>query len=57
MIECSPGGLLARAAFMHHNDQGHDALRCHAVLNGLDLPDTTVCVCMEAGKTQVMGGP
>ena len=35
MLECSTGELLARAAFMHHADQGHDALRYHAVLKGL----------------------
>ena len=35
MHESSPGELLARAAFMHHDDQGHDALRHHAVLKGL----------------------
>ena len=37
MHECSPGELLARAAFMHHVDQGHDALMHHAVLKGLGL--------------------
>ena len=31
MLECSTGELLARAAFMHHDDQGHDALRHYAV--------------------------
>ena len=35
MLECSTGELLARAAFMHHDDQGHDALRYHSVLKGL----------------------
>ena len=35
MLECSPGELLARAAFMHHDDQGQDALRHDAVLKGL----------------------
>ena len=37
MLECSTGvtELLARAAFMHHDDGGHEALRYHAVLRGL----------------------
>ena len=35
MLECSTGELLARAAFMHHDDQGHDALRHDAALKGL----------------------
>ena len=35
MRECSTGELLARAAFMHHDDQGYDALRHDAVLKGL----------------------
>ena len=35
MLECSTGELLARAAFMHHDDQRYDALRHHAVLKGL----------------------
>ena len=40
MLECSigellAGKLLARAAFMHHEDQGHDALRHHTALKGL----------------------
>ena len=26
MLECSTGELRARAAFMHHDDQGYDAL-------------------------------
>ena len=34
MLECSTGELLARAAFMHHDDQGYDALMHHAVLKG-----------------------
>ena len=36
MLECSTGELLTRAAFMHHDDQGHDALEHHAVLGGSD---------------------
>ena len=35
MQECSTGELLTRAAIMHHADQGHDALKYHAVLKGL----------------------
>ena len=35
MLECSTGELLARAALMHHDDQGYHALRYHAVLKGL----------------------
>ena len=35
MLECSTVESFARAAFMHHNDQGHDALRHYAVLKGL----------------------
>ena len=31
MRECSTDELLARAASMHHADQGHDALMDHAV--------------------------
>ena len=37
MLEYSSGDLIARAAFMHHDDQGHDVLRHHAVLKGLNL--------------------
>ena len=32
MLESSAGELLARAAFMHHDDLGHDALRHDAIL-------------------------
>ena len=32
MLECSTGKLLAMAAFMHHDDQCHDALMQYAVL-------------------------
>ena len=36
ILECSTGGeLLARAAFMHHDDQEGDALRHDAILKGL----------------------
>ena len=35
MLECSTGEVLARAAFIHHDNQEHDALRYHAVLKGL----------------------
>ena len=35
MLECSTGELLARAAFMHHDDQGYEAFRHYAVLKGL----------------------
>ena len=35
MFECSIGKLLTRAAFMHLDDQGHDALRYHALPKGL----------------------
>ena len=35
MLECSTGDLLARAAFMHHDDQGHSALMYYTVLKGL----------------------
>ena len=31
-FECSNGRLHARAAFMHHDDQGHDAVTHYAVL-------------------------
>ena len=37
MLECNPGELLTRAAFRHHGDQGHDAIRYHAVLKGLNM--------------------
>ena len=36
MLECSPGELVARATFMHHDDQRHDAVIHYAVLKGLD---------------------
>ena len=32
MFECITGELLARGAFMHYDDRGHDALRHDAVL-------------------------
>ena len=35
MLECSTGELLTRAAFMHPDEQGHDALRHHGILKGL----------------------
>ena len=35
MLECSTGELLARTAFMHHDDQGNDVLMHYAVLKGL----------------------
>ena len=35
MLECSSCKLLARAAFIHHASQGHNALRHDAVLKGL----------------------
>ena len=35
MCECSTGELLAGAAFMHHDDQGHDALKQYAALKWL----------------------
>ena len=37
MHECSTGELLTRVAFMHHDDQGHDALIHYAVLEGLKI--------------------
>ena len=37
LLECSTGVLLARAACMHHDGQGHDALRHDAVLKGLNI--------------------
>ena len=27
MLECSPCELLSRAVFMHHDDEGHNALK------------------------------
>ena len=36
MLQCSPGELLTRAAFMHHDDQGHGALINYAVIKGLN---------------------
>ena len=47
MLECSNGKLLARAAFMHHDDQGHDALRHDAVFKGvthLYTADVSACI-------------
>ena len=35
MCECSTGELLASAEFMHHDHQGHDALKHFAVHKGL----------------------
>ena len=35
MLEYSTSELLTRAAFMYHDDQGHDALRNNVVLIGL----------------------
>ena len=35
MHECSAGELLARAAFMRHDDEGHSILKRYAVLKGL----------------------
>ena len=35
MLECSLGELLARAAFMPHDNQGHDVLIHYVVLKGL----------------------
>ena len=36
MLECWTGELLPRAAFMHHDNQGHDALMHYAALKGLN---------------------
>ena len=36
MLECSTGELLARGAFLHHDDQGHNALMHYAALKGLN---------------------
>ena len=36
MLECSPDELFARAAFMHHDDQEHDALMHCAALKGFN---------------------
>ena len=38
MLECITGELLARAAFMHHANQGHGALKHYTVLKGLMEP-------------------
>ena len=35
MHVCSPADLLASAAFMHHDDRGHTALKHDAALKGL----------------------
>ena len=35
VISLSPGQLLTRAAFIHHDDQRHDALMHYSVLKGL----------------------
>ena len=42
MLESSTAGLLTRTAFMHYDDQGHDALRHNAILKGLKLD--SICV-------------
>ena len=34
MLECSTGELLLMAAFMHHDDHGHDALMHYAAVKG-----------------------
>ena len=41
VLECSTGELLASAAFVHHDDQGYDAFRHHAVLKGLRASSTS----------------
>ena len=43
MLECSTGELLARATFKHHDDQGDNALRFYAILNGLWLHNSRLC--------------
>ena len=35
MLQCSRGEFFATAAFMHHDDKGHSALKRHAVFKGL----------------------
>ena len=35
MLGCSTGGILSRAAFMHHDEHGHDAFMYYAVIKGL----------------------
>ena len=37
MHQCSTGELLARAVFMHHDEEGHAALMHDAVFKGLKL--------------------
>ena len=41
VLECSTGELLARAAFIHHDDQGYDASMHRAVLKGIMHPVNT----------------
>ena len=49
MRECSTGELLARAVFMHPDDQGHDALMHYAVLKRFIL---TVFFLLQPLETQ-----
>ena len=35
MLERNTGELLTTAAFMHRDDQGHDALKHYVILKGL----------------------
>ena len=37
ILECSPGEILARAAFMYHGNQWYNALKHYAVRKGLTL--------------------
>ena len=48
MLECSTGKVLTRAAFTHHDDQGHDALMHYAAVKG--ITHQTVCVVLLIGR-------
>ena len=37
MLECSTGGLRARAAFVHHPEKGHTTVKQYADIKGLKV--------------------
>ena len=55
MYECSTGKYLIGAAFMHHEDQWHYALKHYAVLEGLKIHmrnRTTVLTVVNSSEMQ-----
>ena len=51
--ECSPGELLARAAVMHYDDEGHITLKHYAALTGLRKRQAVLWEVCQSGRDTV----